>query len=406
MDIAFDLTPLVTAKLLIYSFGAVVHPFLLSLILGLMILGLVVFFGPVKKGIHRVLEASSQPDYERVQRLAAEIQEFAKESGDLTELGRFVEARVPQEFGLERASLSLGRQRVEAPTPDRGRVQVLAIHRGAQVIGHLAVVPVPPGLSAGQRGALRLLADQLAAPIELCELIAEKVRRERELAEKARMVFLGEMAAGIADNVQNALSTMKTAVQLLEEEASLPEGVREDCRFIAGEIDRLNANLSQVRRYAEPARDTDRPADLMAVANRVLTLARAEAERRNVKLELSGECACPVAGGEEAVGDIVSNLVVNALEASPPGGTVRLRVVGAQCSIGKAGLSVEDEGPGIPSELQERIFEPFFTTRPGGTGLGLAIAARRVEEIGGSVHCVSPLENGKGTRFSVRFQTI
>jgi two-component system sensor histidine kinase FlrB len=70
-------------------------------------------------------------------------------------------------------------------------------------------------------------------------------------------------------------------------------------------------------------------------------------------------------------------------------------------------LEVEDQGPGISPELKEKIFRPFFTTRPGGTGLGLAIVARRVEEIGGGVDFVSPLEGERrgGTCFRVRFRT-
>ncbi len=377
---------------------------------GLMIFCLVVFLEPVKKAINRALQAAVQSEVERVQKLATEIQEFAKKSGDLGELTRFVEEKVPLALGLERVSLALGRPRRDGPpahpASEARRTRALAIHRGVQVIGQLEVVAAAPGLSGEQVAALQLLADQLAAAIEVCQLIADKVRLERELAEKAKMAFLGEMAARIAHNVKNPLSAMKTIVQLLEEDSSLPERTRQDCRLVAAEIDRLNANISQVLRYAKPARDTDRPADLVAVVSRVLALARADAERRKVSLELEGGAECPIAGGEEAVGDIVSNLVVNALEASPPGGQVRLRVVGAQCSIGQVGLSVEDEGPGIPAELQEKVFEPFFTTRPGGTGLGLAIVARRVEEIGGSVHCVSPIEGGKGTKFSVRFRSV
>src|SRR5439155_6395645 len=101
--------------------------------------------------------------------------------------------------------------------------------------------------------------------------------------EKAKMAFLGEMAARIAHNVKNPLSSMKTLVQLLEEDPSLGERVREDCRLVILEIDRLNANVSQVLRYAKPARDIDRAVDLSKVVSSVLTLMRADAERRGVQ---------------------------------------------------------------------------------------------------------------------------
>jgi len=101
--------------------------------------------------------------------------------------------------------------------------------------------------------------------------------------------------------------------------------------------------------------------------------------------------------------DILSNLVVNALEASPPCATVNLRLVRAECTLGQVALSVEDQGPGIPPELSDKIFQPFFTTRPVGTGLGLAIVSRRAEEIGGAVEYLSPVGQQGGTRFVVRF---
>jgi signal transduction histidine kinase len=201
---------------------------------------------------------------------------------------------------------------------------------------------------------------------------------------------------------------MKTLVQLLEEDASLPDRVRQDCKLVTDEIDRLNRNISQVLRYAKPARDKDRPVDLAGVVSRAVSLARAEAEQREVTVEFKPTpVPCPVEGGEEAASDIVSNLLVNALEASPKGGMVRVLLIQDTVSPGCTELCVEDNGPGIPAELKEKIFEPFFTTRPGGTGLGLAIVMRRVEEIGGAVECVSPAADhrGGGARFRVRFRT-
>jgi signal transduction histidine kinase len=372
-----------------------------------MIFTLVVFLEPVRKRINRALHRAFVSEVERVQKLATEIQDYAKQSGDLGALKRFVEERTAAELGLRRVELWLGRTRVEARDPARAASTVFTfpIQRGKEVIGLLDVAPATSEISGEQYGALQLLADQLAAALELCQLIADKVQLERVLGEKAKMAFLGEMATRIAHNVKNPLSSMKTLVQLLEEDASLPERARQDCRMVIGEIDRLNHNISQVLRYAKPARDTDRPVDLTAVVGRVLALTRAEAERRQVKLEAQfPESPCPVEGGEEAASDIVSNLVVNALEASGPGETVRISVSRAPTAAGRVEFSVEDQGRGIPPELKEKIFQPFFTTRPGGTGLGLAIVTRRAEEIGGAVECTSPVGASGGTRFLVRFR--
>jgi signal transduction histidine kinase len=105
-----------------------------------------------------------------------------------------------------------------------------------------------------------------------------------------------------------------------------------------------------------------------------------------------------VAVSAEALNDVISNLVVNALEAAPRGGRVK---VSATASDGACVLTVEDDGPGIPAALQEKILRPFFTTKSQGTGLGLAIVARRVAEFGGKVEWESPVRDGRGTRFRV-----
>ncbi len=374
---------------------------------GVMIFLLVVLLEPVKKQINRLLHAAFVFEFERVQRLSGEIYEHAKRTGDVRSLQEFVAERVAKELSLERVQLSLGPSgNLSQDSTQPRKVRVFPIHRGSEVIGTLAATPVTNDLSGDLYGALEVLADQLAGALELCQLIADKVELERALAEKAKMAFLGEMAARIAHNVKNPLSSMKTLVQLLEEDATLPERVRRDCQMVVSEIDRLNGNISQVLRYAKPARDTDRAADLAAVVGRVLNLARAEAERRKVPLEFDSTTGpCAVAGGEEAAGDIVSNLVVNALEASPPGATVRVRVAREPGTAEGVILAVEDHGPGIAAEVKEKIFQPFFTTRPGGTGLGLAIVARRVEEIGGDVSCESPWDDSRpGARFLVRFR--
>jgi len=389
---------------------------------GLMIFLLVILLEPVKKWMNGVLERAFASEFGRVRELAAEIQEFANRSGDVAELARFVAQRVPLVLGLERVALDLGSHRGEVHSAGGppGRAQVLPIRRGEQVIASLEVVPTGHDLSGEQTASLQLLAGQLAAVIELCQLITQKVRLERELAEKAKMAFLGEMAARIAHNVKNPLSSMKTVVRLLEEDPSASERVRQDCRLVVGEIDRLNANISQVLRFAKPARDTDRAVDLVKVVQSILSLTRAEAKRRGVTLEFeSAGGVCFVEGGEEAVSDIVSNLLVNALDAAGPDPAaepghspeqagrqpqrVSVKMSDSPAEL-SASLSVDDQGPGVLPEIQSSIFQPFFTTRPGGTGLGLAIVARRIEEIGGAIECISPLTREGGTRFLVRFR--
>jgi signal transduction histidine kinase len=373
---------------------------------GVMIFLLVVCVEPVKKLINRALHEAFVSEFEKVQKLATEIQEFAKQSGDVESLTHYLEQRLAAELGLENVSLRRGEEVTPPASPTKGgKVRRFPIHRGREVAGVLEVTPRTSNLSGEQFGALEFLADQLAPALEVCQLIADKIKLERELAEKAKMAFLGDMAARIAHNVKNPLSSMKTLVQLLEGDTSLPARARQDCGMVIAEIDRLNNNISQLLRYAKQARDTDRPCDLEAVVRRVLVLSQAEADRLGVKLDCSVACASSrVEGGEEAASDIVSNLVVNALEATPAGSRVVVRIVPDSAAAGVVALQVEDEGRGVACEMQEKIFQPFFTTRPGGTGLGLAIVKRRAEEVGSSVECVSPLDANGGARFVVKFR--
>lgn len=371
-----------------------------------MIFVLVALVEPAKRLTNRLLHRAFVSEYEKIQKLGTDIQEFAKQTGDLEALARMVAERVPRELGLVSARLF--------PAPEAGRglpaatsykSRRLSISRGDRIIGILEVVPLTNDLSGDQAGALEALAGQLAAALELCQLIADKVKLERELAEKAKMAFLGEMSARIAHNVKNPLSSMKTLVQLLEEDSTLSDQARKDCGLVLQEIDRLNRNISQVLRYAKPARDSDRPCDLAMIVHRIINLSRPDAERRSVRLEFAGpESGCRVQGGEEAASDIVSNLLVNALEAAAIGGNVHVEIH-ADDGDALVTLDVQDDGSGITPELREKVFQPFFTTRPGGTGLGLAIVKRRAEEMGATVQCEPARGFGRGTLFTVTFRS-
>ena len=110
--------------------------------------------------------------------------------------------------------------------------------------------------------------------------------------------------------------------------------------------------------------------------------------------------SCEVACSAEAANDVLSNVVLNAIEAASRNGRVSLRF-GREAHA--CMVIVEDDGPGIIPELRDKILKPFFTTKPRGTGLGLAIVARRLEEIGGRLKIDSPVSNTRGTRFRLEF---
>ena len=253
-------------------------------------------------------------------------------------------------------------------------------------------------LTGETSAGLQFIAEQLPAMIDLCSLIDEKLRLERELAERERLAVLGQMAASVSHNLRNPLSSMKIVMQVLLENPRLSPDVRHDCELVVAELDRMSTKLKQLLNFAKPA-VSEKSVGAVALAKQTTELLRKDAERHHVALEFSApEEEIPVLASEEAFSEVVSNLVVNAIEAQPDGGCVKVNLARAD---GRLDMSIEDEGPGISPELRARMFQPFFTTKVSGTGLGLAIAARRVAEMTGTITCESPLADRKGTRFRI-----
>jgi len=198
------------------------------------------------------------------------------------------------------------------------------------------------------------------------------------------------------------LGSMKTILQVQLENPELPDSIRGETKMVLDEISRLSTKLNQLLQFSRPAvrrRDEAAQCDAATVIEEVAGFLSHEAERRGLKLkaEISGLNAKVVVSAE-ALNDIVSNLVVNALEATPRGGRIEVRALRENENLC---VLVEDDGPGIPSALREKVLQPFFTTKSQGTGLGLAIVARRVSEFAGKVDWESPVRDGHGKRFKV-----
>jgi signal transduction histidine kinase len=257
-------------------------------------------------------------------------------------------------------------------------------------------------ISGETYAGLELVSEQLPAAFDLCRLIEEKLQLERELAERERLALVGQMAASISHNLKNPLGSIKTILQVQMESPELPESIRGETKMVLEEIGRLSSKLNQLLQFSRPAVRGGvavASCDARAVLEEVTGVLRHEAERRGVLLAVEvGADGKSVVASAEAVSEILSNLVVNALEATARGGHVKV-------SAGLNGdgflFCVEDDGPGIAESAREKILRPFFTTKTQGTGLGLAIVARRVAEFGGKLDWESPVSSGRGTRFTV-----
>lgn len=371
---------------------------------------LVIFIEPLQRALGRTLRETAQLEMDRVQKLMTEIQKEARQ-GNVTGLLNFIGRSIKEQLELRDVWLDFpdgkGAQLAEPASEEPRAAQAFdprefPIRRGGKTEGVLHVEPHGAIISGDTRAALEFLCEQLPAALDLCRLIDEKLRLERELAERERLALVGQMAASISHNLKNPLGAMKTILQVQLENPELPQSIRGEAGMLLEEIGRLSAKLNQLLQFSRPAvRRGEGVArcDAAAVIEQVAGVLSHEAERRGLKLsaEMRG-LRVQAALSAEALNDIVSNLVVNALEATPSGGRVTVNAVEEG---GNLCVSVEDDGPGIPSALREKILQPFFTTKSRGTGLGLAIVARRVAEFSGKVDWESPVRDGQGTQFKV-----
>ena len=365
---------------------------------------LVIFIEPLQRTLGRRLQQTAQREMDRAQRLMAEVQQTAR-LGDMPQLVCVIEDRLKEQFEFADVKLTLQEPEPGMPGRERGKQlkERFPIRQGERWIASLGIEPHGAMISGETRAALEFLCEQLAGALDLCRLIDEKVRLERELAERERLALLGQMAASISHNLKNPLGSIKTILQVQMESPELPESLRGETQIVLDEIGRLSSKLNQLLRFSRPAvrgASVEGSCDAAAIIEEVSGVLRHEAERRGVSLELNiSTNGARTAAAYDAVSDIVSNLVVNALEATPRGG--RVSIVAA-AKNGSCVLTVEDSGPGISPDAREKLLQPFFTTKTQGTGLGLAIVARRVAEFGGEMEWDSPLSGGRGTRFEVR----
>jgi signal transduction histidine kinase len=359
---------------------------------------LIFLFEPLERVIGPVLHRRMRERMSRVQRLTLDLQQESRH-GSVRHLVAEAEKRIRAEFGLAAVRLSVPRepalQALESPG-GLGHVAQIPLMKDGQGVGLLEAASTGSYLTGETTAALEFLAEQLPSMVDLARLIEEKLRLERELAERERMASLGQMAANVSHNLRNPLSSMKTVLQVQLENPELPLDVRRDCSLVVNEIDRMSTKLTQLLRYAKPSTNGQRVA-AVALANQTAVLFRHDAEQRNVRLEFERPTAEIFAlASEDGLSEVLSNLIVNALEAQPEGGRVRVSL--SNCD-GRLEIMVDDDGPGISPELRAKIFQPYFTTKATGTGLGLSIVARRIDEMGATMTCESPLRHGKGTRF-------
>jgi signal transduction histidine kinase len=252
--------------------------------------------------------------------------------------------------------------------------------------------------------ALDGAAQRLSGPLTAAFAARRLSQLDEEVRRIDRLAALGALSAEIAHEVRNPLVSVKTFLQLLPERRDDPEFLTSFFDVVTDEVERMERLLDTVLAHARPQAAASNPApDSARVIATVVDLLRHRAQARGVAVASETEAGLPtVAVSEDRLRQVLLNLTMNAIDATPEDGTVRLRAHAAGDGVE---LVVSDEGPGIPEDSRTRVFEPFFSgrsDRPG--GLGLAICRRIAEEAGGTIRVVDGRSGG--AEFRVNLPTV
>lgn len=228
-------------------------------------------------------------------------------------------------------------------------------------------------------------------------------RMRAKMLEHDKMVALGQVAAGVAHEIGNPLSSISSIVQMLKRSRS-PESTNEQLGLIDTHIERITGIVRQMVRLARPSADHWEEVDLAETLGEAVRLVSFDRRARNADIVF--ECPPTLPRTYAVRGQLQQvflNLALNGLDAMSDGGTLTIE---ARARRGDIVVRVQDTGDGIDAVAGRRVFEPFFTTKqPGqGTGLGLAVSYGIVQKHGGTIEFSSTV--GQGTEFTVELPIL
>jgi signal transduction histidine kinase len=252
--------------------------------------------------------------------------------------------------------------------------------------------------------------EEMAAELAAFRLREADIERLSTRAE--RLEAVAELSASLAHEIKNPLASIRSAAELLAKVPGADDDTRTLTTLVKRESDRLSRLLSEFLDFARTGVTSVRRVDLVEIAHHAAALVAAHPDRpENVTIrELFPSTALVVVGDDDLLHRAIFNLLLNAVQASPPGAEVRLEAAelayhqlpaqAERFTRGAMMLQVTDQGKGIADSIKERLFEPFVTTKAGGTGLGLSIVHRAVEAHHGFILVDRDGKYG-GTRFTV-----
>jgi signal transduction histidine kinase len=242
----------------------------------------------------------------------------------------------------------------------------------------------------------------LAVALSIAARLLRSDRRRR--AAEARTQHLAELAllsGGLAHEIRNHLHALQSRIGLLRKNTRDDQPLTDRVEKLDEIVQAMEQIVNDFLTFARPAADQLEEIDVATAIRNVVDFETLDRERANIRLALELEPGATVLADRGKFQRALLNLVVNARQAMPNGGTLRIE---SKQLRGHVRIVVRDTGPGISPEDLSHIFESYFTTKPDGSGLGLAIVRRTMEDFGGQIACTSRI--GEGTSFTVELPSI
>ncbi|MCK5071618.1 MAG: PAS domain S-box protein [Desulfocapsa sp.] len=235
--------------------------------------------------------------------------------------------------------------------------------------------------------------DKFVGTLLMIQDLSQVKKLEEDLRHADRLATIGQLAAGVAHELRNPLSSIKGLALVLQSRFTGENHDRETANILVQEVERLNRSISELLDYARPQKLQKNDVDINILLHKAVSLLAIDAESAGIEMVTDFPDNLPIIqADEDRLNQVFLNLFLNSIQAMTDGGTLTIKTAKRESSLT---ITVNDTGCGIAKENFGRVFDPYFTTKPEGTGLGMAMSAKIVEEHGGTISFDST--EGQGT---------
>jgi len=246
---------------------------------------------------------------------------------------------------------------------------------------------------------VRSSEDQITGYVFLFRDLTQIGELKKQVETNRRLAAIGKLAAGVAHEIRNPLSSIKGFATYFGKRYEKNENDRETALIMVSEVERINRSITQLLEFAKPLGVEKKEVDIRQMIDHSLKLIHHDLEQKDIRAKVDIDISKTLIHTDgDRMNQVLLNLYINAVAALERGGTLAVSVKDTS-QEDWIEIRVKDNGKGIDEEFLDQIFDPYFTSRPTGTGLGLSIVHRIIENLGGNIRVES--KKGEGACFII-----